>query len=465
MAEARNLRTMSSVQTPLLGEENTPLRERDEAGTGYDGATPRHGIAATPNPLATPARGAPLSTPRTISGATPMRTPARDDLSINGGATPYGETPADEKRRLNAARRALKAGFDSLPKPENNFELAEDEEEEVEEEDVILTEEDAAERDAKLKAAREEEERLELERRSLVVKKSLPRPVNVDFDTLFGQLNAATKEEDALASALMMINFEVASLMQHDSIAHPLPGTSLPGGTPSNYDMPDDEFVALAKSALHAELARDLSLPGATDEQLRLAINAQVEEELSAFTTTWAEEKAQLVFSPDSKKWVEPSSLSPKALAQAYRAMIESSRERLVAESTKAAKAAKKLTKQLGGYQVINTKAKQNILETMEEIQKTQRELESYTMLKAMEEAAAPARLEKKREEVAILERKERDLQARYAELNDERRERLAAIEQLETEKMAIEAEAAYAAQAQESDGEEETNGDVTMEA
>jgi hypothetical protein len=39
----------------------------------------------------------------------------------------------------------------------------------------------------------------------------------------------------------------------------------------------------------------------------------------------------------------------------------------------------------------------------------------------------------------------------------------LAAIEQLETEKMTIEAEAAYAAQ--ESDGEDETNGDVIMEA
>lgn len=464
MAEARNLRTMSSVQTPLLGEENTPLREQDDAGTGYESATPRHGIAATPNPLATPSRGAPLSTPRTIASGTPMRTPARDDLSINDGATPYGETPIDEKRRLNSARRALKTGFASLPKPENNFELAEDEEEEEEEEEVVLTEEDAAERDAKLRAAREEEERRELERRSLVVKKALPRPVNVDFDTLFGRLNAATKEEDALASALMMINFEVASLMQHDSIAHPLPGTSLPGGTPSDYDMPDDDFVALAKSALHAELALDLSLPGASEEQLRLAINSQVQDDLSAFTTTWAEEKASLVFSPDSQSWVEPSALSPEALSLAYRVMIESSRARLVAESTKASKAAKKLTKQLGGYQAINTKAKSSILDIMEEIQKTQRELESYTMLKVMEEAAAPTRLEKKREEVSILERKERDLQARYAELTDERGERLWAIEQLETEKMTIQAEAAYAAQASD-DGAIGTNGDVAMKA
>jgi pre-mRNA-splicing factor CDC5/CEF1 len=388
-----------------------------------------------------------------------MRTPARDNLSINDAATPYGETPIDERRRLQAARRSLAAGFKSLPKPENNFELAEDEEEEVEEEEVILTEEDAAERDAKMRAAREEEERKELERRSTVVKKSLPRPVNVDFNALFNQLRAATDAEDELASALMLVNFEVASLMKHDSIAHPLPGTSLPGGSPSDYDMPEDEFVTLAKSAVHAELAKDLSLPGASDEQLRLAINAQVEDDSSAFTTTWAETKASLVFSPTTQTWVEPSSLSPEELSDAYRAMIGSSRDRLVAEATKASKAAKKLTKQLGGYQAINTKAKQNIIDTMEEIQTTQRELESYMMLKVMEEAAAPVRLEKKREEVAILERRERDLQAKFAELNDERRARMAIIEQLEEDKMVIQAQAALDAEGED----EEEEGDVTM--
>jgi pre-mRNA-splicing factor CDC5/CEF1 len=95
----------------------------------------------------------------------------------------------------------------------------------------------------------------------------------------------------------------------------------------------------------------------------------------------------------------------------------------------------------------------------MEEIQTTQRELESYMMLKVMEEAAAPVRLEKKREEVAILERRERDLQAKFAELNDERRARMAIIEQLEEDKMVIQAQAALDAEG----GDEEEEGDVTM--
>jgi pre-mRNA-splicing factor CDC5/CEF1 len=430
MAEARNLRQMTAVQTPLLGQENTPMHREEEGGTGYEGATPRHGIAATPNPLATPARGV-LATPRTVGGAsaTPMRTP-RDNLMINDNATPYAGTALDEKRRAAAARRALKAGFASLPKPENNFELAEDEDEEAEEEEVILSEEDAAERDAKMRAAREEEERLELERRSSVVKRSLPRPANVDIMDVFRQLQLASDDDDQ-SEALKLINYEMAELMKHDSLMHPLPGSSSSGNILSEYDMPEDSFVSLAKSAIHDELAGALGLPGATEDQLRVVINSSATEDDLAFSTTWATERAKYVFSAESQSWVDPESLSPDALQASYTAMVRLSRERMVAEAQKAAKLEKKVVKQLGGYQAINAKAKQGIIDTINEIHQTKRELETFLMLKAMEEAAAPGRLEQKREEVERLERRERDLQARYAELNDERRERVAAIEQV----------------------------------
>ena len=406
----------------------------DEAGTGFEGATPRRGVAQTPNPLATPARGGVLSTPRTVGGpgATPMRTPMRDNLSINDASYTPAETPRDEKYRAAAARRALKAGFASLPKPENNFELAETEDEEVEEELVAMTEEDAAERDARLRAAREEEERLELERRSSVVKKGLPRPANVNVDRLLKELeSSAAGAEDAMLAALRLVNLEMVMVMKHDSLAHPLPGTSIPGGTPSEYDMPEDTFVAQAKSAIHSELASALGLPGATDEQVRLAIGATASDDEAAFSHSWAIEREALIYSPSDEAWLDASSLSPVRLHECYTAMISSSRHRVITEATKASKAEKKLSKQLAGYQVINAKARKGITDTIAEIQQTQRELETFLMLRSMEEAAAPGRLEQKREEVAVLERRERDLQARYAELNDERRERSAAIEQV----------------------------------
>ena len=129
MSEARNLRNMTIAQTPLLGEENTPLHADPTGGTGFEGATPRHQVAFTPNPLATPLRAGGLDVPATprdgqsVIGGTPLRTPMRDDLDINpeDGFSMVGDTPLEQRMRLSSAKNSLRAGFSSLPKPENNF--------------------------------------------------------------------------------------------------------------------------------------------------------------------------------------------------------------------------------------------------------------------------------------------------------------------------------------------------------
>ena len=444
LAEARSLRQMSSVQTPLLGEENTPFHGRT---TDFGGATPQTNIVQTPNPLATP-RGAPLTTPRTIPGVGATPRSVRDSLHINDDYSAYGETPMNEKSRAKAARRALQAGFAALPRPENNIVLEEAEEEEEGEgegEGEFISEEDAADRDARLKAAREREIQLELERRSSVVKKGLPRPIAVNPASIVAELNATVDPNDDLASALRAVNLEVASLMRHDSLAHPLPGTSVPGGTASDYDMPDDDYVSEAKKAIHLELAGALGLPGASEDQVRIIVSEAASDD--AFTHSWAVERESLILDPVSGKWVEEASLSPSQLSAAYSAMIASSRERIISEATRASKAEKKLGKQLGGYANINAKARQGIIDTIEEIQATKRDLETFTMLRTMEEAAGPGRIEAKRTEVATLERRERDLQARYAEINDERRALVESVEKLEEDKVVLEAQLALDAQ------------------
>ena len=65
--------------------------------------------------------------------ATPLRTPLRDTLSINPGdpLTPR-EDLSDQHLQSISDKRALKAGFMSLPRPENNFELLVPDDEPVE---------------------------------------------------------------------------------------------------------------------------------------------------------------------------------------------------------------------------------------------------------------------------------------------------------------------------------------------
>jgi hypothetical protein len=112
MMEAWNLRNLTIAQTPLLGDENTPLHTGP--GGGFDGATPRHQVAFTLNPLATPRQQGTLGV-----STTPLWTPLHDTLSINPGdqMTPR-EDLRNQQLQFISNKRALKAGFVSLPRPE-----------------------------------------------------------------------------------------------------------------------------------------------------------------------------------------------------------------------------------------------------------------------------------------------------------------------------------------------------------
>ncbi|KAJ9101085.1 hypothetical protein QFC21_003303 [Naganishia friedmannii] len=464
MAEARNLRNMTVQQTPLLGDENTPMRGPLADGTGFEGATPRHQVSATPNPLATPFRrdggggagGQDVSaTPRSEAGTsayseTPLRTPMRDDLSINrDDASAYGATPRDVRLKEQQHKRSLRAGFASLPAPENNFEFDEPEDVVDDEEQAQMREEDAAERDARLKATREAAERKALARRSAVVKLDLPRPVRLNLQRLVDDLEATTK---ALRAAEMsevdqLVDYELAQLMLHDAISHPLPGSNIPSGTESQYEVPGDEYVDAARAEIHKELAANLALPGANEAQLKQAIIATAREDESFMTSGWSIEKAELVYSAEKEAWADPPDVSPQDKEAGMAHRLNLMRAKMISESAKAIKAEKKLAKQLGGYQVLNGKLGQRITAGAEGLRQQKREYDSFTMLKIQEEASAPVRLEHKREEVERLERRERDLQSHYAELADRRRELLARVEQLEEDKVIADAQDALDAE------------------
>lgn len=441
--EARNLRNMTIAQTPLLGEENTPLHAPTDGGTGFEGATPRHQVAFTPNPLADVS-----ATPRDAS--TPLRTPLRDNLSINSEGLPsVASTPRDQKLRISSAKRALQLGFANLPKPENNFELiVPDDEEDQGESTTVLTEEDAADRDARLKRMQEEEERKALARRSQVVQQGLPRPANVDVTQLLERLNVMDEEDPSSLAAQRLINEELVQLVNHDAIAHPLPGTTLPGSTPSTYEMPADEDVEAARTIIHLELASAVGFQNTTPEQLREGLRAiakaNAPDELESIT--WDSLRQTLSFDVRTKTWVEADALSLDQRIAGYTSLLTEKREQMTKEANKGAKAEKKLNVTLGGYQARSQALSKRIVDAFEELEKTQLEYDSFTRLRAMESAAGPRRVELLREEVEVLERRERLLQQRYGELESEKREAEARIAALE-EKVMAEAEALNEAQ------------------
>lgn len=435
---------MTIAQTPLLGEENTPLHTGPAGGTGFEGATPRHQVAFTPNPLATPLRagGTDVSaTPRDLQrvGATPLRTPMRDNLSINpeDGFPTVGDTPREQRMRVTSTKRALKAAFMSLPKPENNFELLvpEDEDEEGGDEKP-MTEQDAAERDARIKRMKEEEERKALARRSQTVQRGLPRPPNVDVEQLLQNLSIGEDDD-----ATKLVNQELATLLRHDSIAFPLAGTALPGGTRSAYELPPDEYIDAAKSAIQHELASALGYPDANLEQLKQGLSVLANQEEVDESLSWANIRPRLAFDASRKIWVDRDSLSPEARMEGMSAQLNECRDAMAKEAQKASKMEKKLNVTLGGYQARSKTIVKRIVDGFDELQKTKIDYESFSHLRNNEVATGPVRVAALKEEVEKLESRERMLQGRYAELEQERRAaevRIAALE----DKLMAEAEA-----------------------
>ncbi|KWU44448.1 hypothetical protein RHOSPDRAFT_29242 [Rhodotorula sp. JG-1b] len=432
MAEARNLRNLTAQQTPLLGEENTPMREL-VGRTGFEGATPAGQVAATPNPLATPFRAGQTdvsATPASSVGATPLRTPMRDSLSINDeNASIYGATPREERHRLHDVKRQLRAGFSSLPQPKNEYELVLPEEQEDVEDTAgesaevaaAMRIEDRSEREARLKELREKEAKLELERRSQAVKRGLPRPAEVDAAALLAQLDLEAKDPDApqrqddkwRREAERAVTYEMIRLLEHDSIAYPVAGSRRAGGGKSSLPRIADEELAAARKVVHDEIAQSVGLPGASEKTLRRTVALSVED----FEKNWRPSYERLAFDARSNRYVDEESLSDAELIAGFRALIESNRDKMASESAKAAKVEKRLGQVLGGYVARSKTLAGKLSENYDELARTRIELESFARLATNEEGAIVRRTESLRDEVEKLERKERDGQSRFREL------------------------------------------------
>ena len=152
---------------------------------------------------------------------------------------------------------------------------------------------------------REEEERKALARRSQVVQRGLPRPANVDVARLMADLSVDDDESSDLGAAARLVHAEIADLLHHDSIAHPIPGTVHPGGTRSAYLMPPDDALASAKSLIHEELATSLWYPGAGEDVLKRDVVALMDQDEVDESLSWVNIRKNLVYDAASYSLME----------------------------------------------------------------------------------------------------------------------------------------------------------------
>lgn len=401
--ELRNARARTETQSVLLGGENTPLHEGGST-TGYEGVAPSKQTSSTPNPMATPMRNGNVNgvgaTPVHGSGATPMRTP-RDNFNLNqeDGAHP-SQTPRDIRLREQAMKGNLRSKLSSLPKPKETdweLELPEDREETGSSSTAAVAE-DAALRDARNAQIAEAAALADFHRQTQVVQKGLPRPTVVD---LAAMLHTAASISDPIHRS---IEEEMALLMAHD--ARKFGGVDVKVRGPIK---PIEIFneTALQKAQMEIVLGMGQSASASAD---RAAFGP-------AFEREWLRaHDAAFSILPGLAGYGEDELDEEQLLVET----LDHLQDDLLASADRGVAMEKKLAKVQGGYLERQRKLRGRIGELAGVLERVGVETEVARRAGVGEQAAWHERLERLREEVGAVSRREREAQGVFRERRDE---------------------------------------------
>ncbi|KAJ5699951.1 hypothetical protein N7536_002964 [Penicillium majusculum] len=399
--EIKNIRALTETQSSLLGGDNTPLHE-GSSSTGFDGIAPRRQAIVTPNPMATPFRQAngmgATPMPGIGAGATPLHTP-RDHLSLNRegeGSQLIGSTPRDIKMHEKFVREQMRSKLASLPKPkESEWEFdapSETTEPTISEE---ISEEDAAERDRRNNEAREKAAKAEFKRQSQVYQRGLPRPAVLDLNALLQRASQATGTIEGL------IANEAAILIAHDSRKFPVPDAQIKGQAPKLSQL-DDRLLDAARASIAAEIA---------------SAEAQQSEWQEKFDDGWSSARAKSLPGLENYEDDEQDAFQEE---QRMVAAFDTVQTSLFATAERGNKLEKKLSLHYGGYQNRAKTLRSKILEAGAALPAAENELDAFRTLQISEETAVTQRLERLREAVSFVMRREREAQDLYKSRKDE---------------------------------------------
>ena len=382
--EIRNIRALTETQSSLLGGENTPLHT-GTASTGFQGVAPRRNEMVTPNPMATPRQ--PATNGVNGVGSTPLRTP-RDNYTLNEQDQQQlvSRTPVEQKKADSLLRQSLRAKLTSLPKPKaTEWELEEfpsETSEEVVQDSV--SREDQEDIDRRAIEARQAAAAADFKRQSTVYQRSLPRPKTIDYTALASQAISIGDPIQALIAA------EAALLMAHDAKKFPLPGSHITGNLIPLEPLPDD-LIAKARADLQAECNDD------DKKNYQYSIDTHFRR-LDAANDL-------------------PERLSATAPVSDYTAAFASISDTLTAQAQQGLKIESTLKKLHGGYIARSKTLMQKINDRFKECEEERGRLNAFTNLKIGEEGGLTSRLERLREEVNKVSRREREAQEGYREI------------------------------------------------
>ncbi|KAI4499230.1 hypothetical protein M0802_005813 [Mischocyttarus mexicanus] len=419
LQEAQNVMALTHVDTPLKGGLNTLLNNSD-----FSGVVPVTNTVATPNTiLATPFRsqhsdGTPLNsfnTPASMrlqNGV--LATPVRDKLSINPNEGIAGsETPVIQKQ----VKEQLRAGLIALPAPRNDYEIVVPDDETIDENtstpanDIV---EDQADIDVRQQQELLEQKKRELARRSQVIQRDLPRPVDVNMNILRPFMDTPLTD---MQRAEELIKREMITMMQYDALQNPMQqnrkGASNSLAQAQSY-LEQHPYINFEEEEL--DEAKKLLA-----DEMNVVKDGMAHGDLSldAYTTVWEECLSQILYLETQKRYTRATLASKKDRVEACERKLEENRMHMTGEAKRAARMEKKLKVLTGGYQTRAQVLIKQLHDLCEQIEQAHLELSTFKFLQNQEEAAVPRRVNALIEDVNRQTERERILQMRYAQLQD----------------------------------------------
>lgn len=347
MHEAQTIMALTNVETPLKGGTNTPLHTTD-----FSAALPAPNIVSTPNTLlVTPFR----SSEKTPNFQTPMSvtnrkeqvyTPslARDKLNIN--MEEYSETPV-------ANNHSLREKLSTLPTPRNDYEIVVPEDS-IEDDREGVTDafvEDQSDTDIRLIEEEKAQKESALKRRSQVIQKTLPRPVEINTTILRPPSDMVGLTE--LQRAEELIKQEMITMLHYDAMQNPVAQrTAIPLKKvlslqqlqayleQNSYDEFEEDELSQAENLLKKEM------------KVVKAGMAHGDLSLENYSHVWQECLSQVLYLPNQNRYTRANLASKKDRLEATERKLEQNRKHMAKEAKRCGKIEKKLKILTSGYQV-----------------------------------------------------------------------------------------------------------------
>ncbi|XP_017770851.1 PREDICTED: cell division cycle 5-like protein [Nicrophorus vespilloides] len=435
MQEAQNMMALTHVDTPLKGGVNTPLHNSD-----FSSVIPQSQNLATPNTvLATPFRSTRSdggNTPSTVGFMTPKSgavvpvgpsgsytpTPIRDKLNINPeDAIDIGETPAAQLSFQQSRKDQLRAGLSTLPEPKNDYEIVVPEhEEEVAETVKELSVEDQADVDARLQEEMRIKLAKELALRSHVIQRDFPRPQDVNLSVLRPAHESHSLTE--LQKAEELIKREMVTMLTYDNLKNPIAPIQGKRQTVSQAQQ-----LAYLEQYSYEDITKEEldEARGSLNKEMEIVRQGMNHGDLSieSYTQVWEECLSQVLFLPNQNRYTRANLASKKDRLESAEKRLEQNRNHMSREAKRAAKMEKKLRILTGGYQSRAQALIKQLTDLYDQVDQSQLELNTFQFLQEQEKAALPRRIQSLNEDVNRQMEREKGLQTKYGDLQEEIRE------------------------------------------